>query len=60
VCLADVDMEAASEVGASAAEAVAAIPRKSCRISAHRVILASRCTWFKRALLSGMKESIDR
>uniref|UniRef100_T1JPJ0 BTB domain-containing protein n=1 Tax=Strigamia maritima TaxID=126957 RepID=T1JPJ0_STRMM len=29
-------------------------------IHAHRVIVAARCDWFRRALLSGMKESIDR
>ncbi|CAG5118911.1 unnamed protein product [Candidula unifasciata] len=29
-------------------------------IKAHRVIVAARCDWFRRALLSGMKESIDR
>ncbi|XP_033741353.1 uncharacterized protein LOC117328099 [Pecten maximus] len=29
-------------------------------IPAHRVILASRCNWFCRALLSGMRESIDK
>ena len=29
-------------------------------IKAHRVIVASRCEWLKRALLSGMKEAIDR
>lgn len=29
-------------------------------IPAHRVILASRCHWFQRALLSGMRESIDK
>ncbi|XP_068717142.1 BTB/POZ domain-containing protein 19-like [Montipora capricornis] len=29
-------------------------------IPAHRVIVATRCSWFKRALLSGMKESIER
>ena len=28
--------------------------------TAHRVVVSARCTWFKRALLSGMKESIDR
>ena len=28
-------------------------------IHAHRVIVAARCQWFKRALLSGMKEAID-
>lgn len=27
---------------------------------AHRVIVASRCDWFRRALLSGMKEDIDK
>lgn len=30
------------------------------RIPAHRVVIAARCDWFRRALLSGMKESIDR
>lgn len=29
-------------------------------IKAHRVIVAARCDWFRRALLSGMKEAIDR
>jgi hypothetical protein len=29
-------------------------------LQAHRVILASRCDWFRRALTSGMKESIER
>lgn len=29
-------------------------------IPAHRVIVAARCKWFRRALLSGMKEAIDR
>ncbi|XP_065345605.1 uncharacterized protein LOC135943121 isoform X1 [Cloeon dipterum] len=27
---------------------------------AHRVIVAARCDWFRRALLSGMRESIDK
>jgi len=27
---------------------------------AHRIVVASRCAWFKRALSSGMKESIER
>lgn len=27
---------------------------------AHRVVVASRCDWFRRALLSGMKESIQK
>jgi BTB/POZ domain len=27
---------------------------------AHRVVVAARCDWFRRALLSGMRESIDR
>ena len=30
------------------------------QFKAHRVILAAQCTFFKCALLSGMKESIDR
>ncbi|KAL5473037.1 hypothetical protein EMCRGX_G027477 [Ephydatia muelleri] len=29
-------------------------------IYAHRVVVAARCEWFKRALLSGMKEAIDK
>ncbi|KAG1683580.1 Speckle-type POZ protein-like [Nymphon striatum] len=29
-------------------------------IKAHRVIMAARCNWFQRALLSGMKESIEK
>ena len=29
-------------------------------IQAHRVIVAARCEWFKRALQSGMKEAIDK
>lgn len=33
---------------------------RSNSVSAHRVVVASRCDWFRRALTSGMKESIDR
>ena len=29
-------------------------------LKAHRVILAARCHWFHRALLSDMREAIDR
>ncbi|XP_017785530.1 PREDICTED: uncharacterized protein LOC108568763 isoform X2 [Nicrophorus vespilloides] len=29
-------------------------------IRAHRVIVATRCDWFRRALLSGMREAIDK
>ncbi|KAK7007296.1 hypothetical protein SK128_003274 [Halocaridina rubra] len=29
-------------------------------LKAHRVVVASRCEWFRRALLSGMREAIDR
>ena len=29
-------------------------------LPAHRIVVASRCDWFRRALTSGMKESIDR
>jgi len=29
-------------------------------IKAHRVIVSSRCPWFRRALTSGMKESIEK
>ncbi|CAH1375656.1 unnamed protein product [Tenebrio molitor] len=31
-----------------------------CTIKAHRVIVAARCDWFRRALLSGMREAIDK
>ncbi|KAL8579419.1 hypothetical protein ACOMHN_026784 [Nucella lapillus] len=30
------------------------------RIPCHRVVVAARCDWFRRALLSGMRESIDK
>lgn len=33
---------------------------ESCTIRAHRVIVAARCDWFRRALLSGMREAIDK
>lgn len=29
-------------------------------LKAHRVVVAARCEWFRRALLSGMREAIDR
>ena len=29
-------------------------------IKVHRIVVCSQCTWFERALSSGMKESIDR
>ena len=29
-------------------------------LKAHRVIVSSRCPWFRRALTSGMKESIEK
>ncbi|EDV99855.1 uncharacterized protein LOC6565226 [Drosophila grimshawi] len=29
-------------------------------LKAHRIIVASRCEWFKKALMSGMQESINR
>jgi len=32
----------------------------STTIKAHRIIVSSRCPWFRRALTSGMKESIER
>ncbi|CAG2057486.1 unnamed protein product, partial [Timema podura] len=32
----------------------------ACCVQAHRVIVAARCDWFRRALLSGMREAIDR
>lgn len=34
--------------------------QKMVEFNAHRVIVAARCHWFKCALMSGMKESIDR
>lgn len=33
---------------------------ESCVIKAHRVVVASSCDWFRKALLSGMKEDIDK
>ena len=30
------------------------------KMMAHRVVIATHCDWFKKALLSGMKEAIDR
>lgn len=33
---------------------------ENCTIRAHRVIVAARCDWFRRALLSGMREAIDK
>lgn len=44
-----------TECGAAAEE-----DKEEIIIKAHRVIVAARCDWFRRALLSGMKESIDR
>ena len=35
-------------------------PVESVVIPAHRVIVAARCEYFRMALQSGMKESIDR
>ena len=29
-------------------------------VSAHRVIVSARCEWLKRALMSGMREAIDK
>lgn len=46
-----------------AVEASPADPQEGeevCTIQAHRVIVAARCDWFRRALLSGMREAIDR
>ena len=33
---------------------------EGCCLRAHCVVLAARCDWFRRALTSGMKESIER
>ncbi|XP_047118625.1 uncharacterized protein LOC124799129 [Schistocerca piceifrons] len=35
-------------------------PEEAASVRAHRVIVAARCDWFRRALLSGMREAIDR
>ncbi|CAG9817046.1 unnamed protein product [Phaedon cochleariae] len=43
-----------------AAEAVQDVEEEKCVVKAHRVIVAARCDWFRRALLSGMREAIDR
>lgn len=36
------------------------IEEERCIVLAHRIIVAARCDWFRRALMSGMKEDIDR
>ncbi|KAJ8954724.1 hypothetical protein NQ318_011417 [Aromia moschata] len=38
----------------------AANSEERCIIKSHRVIVAARCDWFRRALLSGMREAIDK
>ncbi|KAL9955418.1 hypothetical protein ACROYT_G036744 [Oculina patagonica] len=45
---------------ATCAECKRISEQNSLEIPAHRVIVATRCVWFRRALLSGMKESIER
>ncbi|XP_039292547.1 uncharacterized protein LOC111055920 [Nilaparvata lugens] len=49
---------------ASAAAAAASSPPPAEEVlfslKAHRLIVAARCDWFRRALLSGMREAIDR
>lgn len=30
------------------------------KVPGHCVVIAARCDWFRRALLSGMRESIDK
>ncbi|XP_046685129.1 uncharacterized protein LOC124370870 [Homalodisca vitripennis] len=48
-----------NQVGVEVASGV--VPgEEACSISAHRVVVAARCDWFRRALLSGMREAIDR
>lgn len=42
------------------AVANAAVEEEKFVIRAHRVIVAARCDWFRRALLSGMREAIDK
>lgn len=50
-----------SESGESLPEADRIAPEiEKCTIRAHRVIVAARCDWFRRALLSGMREAIDK
>lgn len=36
------------------------IPNQVHSFRAHRVLVSARCEWFKKALLSGMQESITR
>lgn len=55
----DCDVAAGSEAAESQGEAASSEP-EVCSLKAHRVIVAARCDWFRRALLSGMRESIDR
>ncbi|XP_067013462.1 uncharacterized protein [Anabrus simplex] len=55
-CVIDHSQGSAVEVSAVAEQE----SEEVCSIHAHRVIVAARCDWFRRALLSGMREAIDR
>lgn len=55
----DMMLEISCSVDNSSSEELSPTEEK-CVIQAHRVILAARCEWFKRALLSGMREAIDK
>ncbi|XP_044732009.1 uncharacterized protein LOC123294888 [Chrysoperla carnea] len=39
---------------------ITSINMEKATISTHRVIVAARCDWFRRALLSGMREAINK
>jgi hypothetical protein len=57
VCLSN-GSEVASKVERKKAETPGG--KMSNTFKAHRVIVAARCEWFKKALLSGMQEDINR
>ncbi|XP_069955000.1 uncharacterized protein [Cherax quadricarinatus] len=63
----DDEMIKSSSVESREEELVGTVPEhkrqyswEGVELGAHRVVAAARCEWFRRALLSGMREAIDR
>ncbi|KAK9873149.1 hypothetical protein WA026_021382 [Henosepilachna vigintioctopunctata] len=61
-CNTDMEFEIdnSADVDSSSEEVESPTAKQSCVINAHRVVVASRCDWFRKALLSGMREDIDK
>jgi len=57
---ADMEFEVLGEVGGSLMSQSSEQSTTKTVMKAHRVIVCSRCPWFRRALTSGMRESIER